>query len=118
MWNKRKSDKNRANISSNFADAQKIKVRDYKSSGEILKSIQFENTEYYNRQKYNLYRFLTNNILAVSAASTTWVRLSAAPGKLVADESDNSEKKNSAQAKFDDLISNIYMLPKTAKIRA
>ena len=71
MWNKRKSDKNRANISSNFADAQKIKVRDYKSSGEILKSIQLENTEYYNRHKYNLYRFLTNNISAVSAALTT-----------------------------------------------
>jgi hypothetical protein len=108
---KKKSDEKLLNISSEFAAIQKVRVGDYKSSAEIVKNIQFDNFEYNNRQKYNLYRFLSKNIPAVSAALATWVRLSAAPGKLVIDCSDSSENIKSAQSKLDRLVNNLFMLP-------
>jgi len=111
LWNKKNLNKKQADTSSNLTTARKIKVIDYVSSKKLINSIHSDNSMYYNTYKYNLYRFLSDNIPAVSAALTTWVRLSAAPGKLIVDSLENTKTRIAAQEKLDSLVNNLFMLP-------
>ena len=95
-------------VSSNLKSNKK---RPLKTTNQLSSYVNFHTSDFITgRFRYQLYRFLTDNIPIINSCVSTWVRLSAAPGRYIID-SEKGNNTDKAEECLKALANRIYYGP-------
>jgi len=86
--------------------------KSFQPVGEVRSMLSCSTEDIYTgRYRMRLYRFLVDNIPAISACLSTWVRLSAAPGKFEIIEATDDRTARRAEARLERFAERVYLNP-------